>query len=430
MKSVKYMQTATLLAFAALIPAFETPTMAAVPLVKTSSSTETLRQCVEQSARAADFSGVISISRPNGNFAYAQGAMAGPGSPAMLSDAQFNIGSAGKMWTAVSIAQLVDARKLNLDDPVGQHLSGLTPQASAVTIRQLLSHSGGMGNFFAPENLEPMKRARSLSDLAPLIANAVPEFTPGSKTVYSNSGFLILGLVIERVSGQSYGDYVRDNIFARANMTNSGMLPGPVATRATGMTNMPVFDADGPPPPRNGNGPRMMGPPPGQGNGPPIGPPPRVKMGPQGAGGPPMGPPRGPLRISDEAVLMGTSAGGSFSTPSDMQKFFTALNTGRLTSTTMLEALTRQQTELLPALGSLPAVYYGLGFSAGTLNGHRWSGHGGGAPGLNVSTATFPADQTTVVVMSNRDPPAADMMMRKIQGVMFDGVACEAARSN
>jgi CubicO group peptidase (beta-lactamase class C family) len=91
----------------------------------------------------------------------------------------------------------------------------------------------------------------------------------------------------------------------------------------------------------------------------------------------------------------------------------------------MLQALTSPQVELLPARGpTMPAVHYGLGFGLGTVGSHAWSGHGGGAPGLNVATASFPADQTTLVVMSNRDPPAADMLARRLQAVLFDGAAC------
>lgn len=371
-----------------------------------------LQQCIASEAKKTGFSGVVSIAQPGGTATFAQGFMAGPGSARMFPDAQFNIGSAGKMWTAVAIAQLVDAKKIGLDDTIGRYVSGLTPEASAVTIRQLLTHSGGLGNFFTPDNLELFKRARMLAELKPLITSDKPAFTPGSKSQYSNSGFLLLGLLIEQVSGQSYGDYLQERIFKRAGMTGSSVMPASPKTRAVGMTNFPEMD-DAPAGPPPGPPPGPGAPPRGAGLGPPPG-------GPNG----PMFPPPGPLRPSVEAELMGTSAGGSFSTPSDMQRFFSALLSAKLTSAAMLKALTSSQFEVLPAKGPLPAVYYGLGFSITNHKGHAGVGHNGGMPGGNVATAAFPADQITAVVMTNRDPPAADMMLRKVQAMLFEGAGC------
>jgi D-alanyl-D-alanine carboxypeptidase len=379
----------------------------------------TLQQCVAAEAKKSNFSGVISIMRPGAMVTYANGLMAGKGSAKMTADAQFNIGSAGKMWTAVAIAQLVDAKKITLDDPIGRHVSGLTPGASAVTIRQLLTHSGGLGNFFVPENLPLLARARSLAELKPLVTSDRPAFTPGSKSQYSNSGFLLLGLIIEQVSGQSYGEYLQKNVFTPAGMTHSGTMPATANIRAVGMTNMPEDGGaeSGPPP----------GPPPGRGT-----PPPGARLGPPPPGaqpGPPPGPmmmmpPPGPLRASQEASMMGTSAGGSFSTPSDMQRFFAALLAGKLTSTAMRDALTSPQIELLPEKGPLPAINYGFGFTVADHKGHGWFGHNGGLPGGNVATAAFAKDQVTAVIMANRDPPAADMMLRRVQAMLFDGGTC------
>jgi D-alanyl-D-alanine carboxypeptidase len=378
--SNRFLQTAVIASIAAICAA-----CSAVPGPKPAANT--LEKCIDATAQKSDFSGVISIVQPNSPITYARGEMAGPGSAAMQPNAQFSIGSAGKMWTAVAIAQLVDAGKISLDDSIGRYVSGLTPEASAVTVRQLLTHSSGLGNFFSPEHIELFKRARSLSELKPLVTSDKPAFAPGSKAQYSNSGFLLLGLLIEQVSGQAYGDYLQTHIFTPAGMTRSGLMPvADTTARAVGMTNLPEKFEDG--------------------------------GGPAGAP-----PPPGPLRPAVEATLMGTSAGGSYSTPSDMQRFFAALQAGRLTSASMLKALTSPQIELLPAKGPLPAINYGYGFMVAEHSGHRWVGHGGGAPGLNVATAAFEADQVTVVVMTNRDPPAADLMLRDIQSMLFDG-AC------
>jgi D-alanyl-D-alanine carboxypeptidase len=359
-----------------------------------------LQQCVAAEAQKSGFSGVISIARPGGDVTVAHGVMAGADSPPMLPNAQFNIGSAGKMWTAVAVAQLVDRGKLSLDDPIGRYVGGLTAQASAVTIRQLLTHSAGLGNFFTPDNLALFKRAKSLAELKPLIVAEKPAFTPGARSQYSNSGFLLLGLLVEQVSGQTYGDYLRAHIFRPAGMTASSTLPESATVRATGLTNFPAMEDGPPPPPDQAEPPR------------------------RGAPGAPQFPPPGPLRPSEEALMMGSSAGGSFSTPSDMQRFFAALLGGKLTSVAMRDALTSPQIGLLPAKGNLPAVDYGLGFTISAYQGRKWVGHNGGLPGASVATAAFPADRVTAVVMSNRDPFAADAMLRKVQAMVFDPAAC------
>jgi D-alanyl-D-alanine carboxypeptidase len=383
-----------------------------------------LRTCIAEEARKADFNGVISVARPGGNVTYAQGLMGGLGSAAMLPNAQFNIGSATKMWTGVAVAQLVDAGKIRLNDPIGRYVSGLTHEASAVTIRQLLTHSGGLGNFLTPDNSDVTERARSLSDLKSLLLNEKPAFRPGSRSEYSNSGFLLLGLMIEQVSGKSYVDYLQQFVFEPAGMTGSGLFPGATDVRAIGMTNfLPPEEMERlMPPPPMGPRPKGRGGPPMRM--PPMGPPP------QGRIGPPMGPPpgqpdlnqipKGPLRPAIEATMMGTSAGGSFSTPEDMQRFFAAVLGTKLTSPAMRDALIGQQILLLPARGPLPAIYYGLGFSVASFEGRTWVGHNGGAPGVNFASMAFPNEQKTLIVMSNRDPMKADELARKIRPMLFD----------
>lgn len=367
---------------------------------------QTLRLCLASGAASPDFSGVIAISRAGEPVTYSQGQTAEPGSAAIAADQQFNLGSAGKMFTAVAIAQLVDAGKIALDDPIGRHLDGLAPATAAVPVRQLLTHSGGLGNFFTPDNLAAMQKARQLSDLKPLIADEKPAFVPGSRFEYSNSGFLLLGLLIEKLSGQSYGDYLQARIFGPAGMTSSSLIPAAAPKRAIGMTTMPEM------PPMAGPG---MPPPGGPG-------------GPGGMGPPPAGfrPPAGPLRPAAEAALIGTSAGGSYSTAADMQRFFAALLAGKLTSAASRDGLLSPQITVIPAKDGMPARSHGLGIGLGMAFGHPWVGHNGGTLGVNVETMAFPDDQTTIIVLANRDPPVAGIVTRNVQAMLFDGESCKA----
>ncbi len=366
----------------------------------------TLRACVVKLARRNNYSGVISIARPGGTITHSTGQMAGPSTADITDDTQFNLGSAGKMFTAIAVAQLIDAGKVGLDDPVGRHVAGLTPEAAAVTVRQLLTHSSGLGNFFVPENLPALERARSVSDLLPLVASDKPAFLPGSRFEYSNTGFLLLGLMVERVSGEQFGDYLAKHVFAPAGMTHSGLVGGPPAMRAVGMTNLPELEPD-----------MMMGPPPR------VAPPPGAGPGP---GGPPPGmmmPPPGPLRPSQEAALRGEPAGGSSSSAPDMQRFFAALMAGKLTSAAMRDQLVSSQIAVPPPPG-LPPRSYGFGFGIGDVRGHRWFGHNGGTPGVNSETMVFPDDQISLVLLSNRDPPSASLLLRDLLPVVMFGAAC------
>lgn len=155
-------------------------------------------------------------------------------------ETRFNIGSLGKLLTTVAILQLAQAGKLSLDDTVHQRLPELAlAGADAITIRQLLDHRSGLGDFFGPKfEAAPPSRLRELGDFIPLFVDQPLAFAPGSSERYSNAGFLVLGLIVERVSGRKYRDYVVEHICAPAKMTSTGFwaVDERVPDRATGYT--------------------------------------------------------------------------------------------------------------------------------------------------------------------------------------------------
>ncbi|MCA1694096.1 MAG: beta-lactamase family protein [Actinobacteria bacterium] len=115
---------------------------------------------------------------------------------------RFRIGSMNKMFTAVAILQLVEAGKVKLTAPVGTYLPGYPNQqvATKVTIHQLLTHTGGTGDIFGPSFDAHRKELRTLADYVSLYGKRGLEFAPGSQWAYSNCGFILLGVVIERVT--------------------------------------------------------------------------------------------------------------------------------------------------------------------------------------------------------------------------------------
>lgn len=377
-----------------------------------------LQRCVAAKAEQLDFSGVVAVTERGRPIAFlARGKLAGEGSAAITARTRFNLGSASKMFTAVAVAQLIDAGTVRLDDAIGTFVKGLTPEASAVTVRQLLTHSSGLGDFFEPQNMAAMMKARTASDILPLIAGDKPAFAPGSRFAYSNSGFALLGILIERVSGLSYGDYLARHVFAPAGMIDTGPDPMPLATLAVGMTAHQSGMA--PPGPPSGPGLVLIGPdgramtPGAGGDAPGAGNPPMLR----GPDGPALAPDRAApagtpaLHPAPGAVEgYGTPAGGLFSTAADMQRFAQALLGDRLTRAATTAALTAPQILAAPATSSRPERNYGLGFGVGTEEGRKWFGHNGGTLGANTEFAVFPDEQLTLTVLSNRDPPMASTL--------------------
>ncbi len=273
-------------------------------------------------------------------------------------DTRFRIGSMNKMFTSVSILQLAEAGKINLGDPVGKYITDYPNQeiATQVTVDQLLTHTGGTGDIFGPEFDAHRKELRTLNDYVALYGKRGPEFEPGTQWRYSNYGMLLLGVVIERVTGQSYYDYVQEHVYRPAGMTLSGSQPEdePVPGRAVGYMRS---EATGAWVPNTGTLP-----------------------------------------------YRGTSAGGGYSTVGDFYRFAYALLGHRLLSVASTDLLI---TGKVDARGGR----YAYGFEdMRDANGNGYVGHGGGAPGMNGALKIYPKSSYVIVVLSNLDPPAAQQI--------------------
>jgi D-alanyl-D-alanine carboxypeptidase len=267
---------------------------------------------------------------------------------------RFRLGSMNKMFTAVATLQLVQNGKLDLKAPLGNYLTDYKNKdvASKVTIEQLLSHTGGTGDIFGPEFDKNRLELKTLQDYVKLYGNRGPEFQPGSQWKYSNYGFLLLGVIVEKVSGQSYYDYVRDHIFKPAGMIATASEP---EDRVVVDRSVSYMRSDG----------------------------------------------TGWQPNTDTLPYRGTSAGGGYSTVEDLLKFATALQTNKLLNAQYTEMLTTGKVET-PNGGK-----YAYGFQEASVNGTRCFGHGGGAPGMNGELKICPGPGYVVAVLSNLDPPAA-----------------------
>ena len=330
------------------------PAAFALPHLSEAEIITAMRTKLDEESKADRFSGAALLAR-NGKTVFAQAyglADREKKTPNQLKT-RFRLGSMNKMFTAVATLQLVQAGKLDLKTPFGKYLTDYPNQdvASKVTIEQLLTHTGGTGDIFGPEFEKHRLELKTLQDYVTLYGKRGPDFEPGSQWRYSNYGFLLLGVLIEKVSGQSYYDYVRDHIFKPAGMTGTDSEPEDqaVSDRSVGYTKF------------GGNGLQ---------------------------------------RNTDTLPYRGTSAGGGYSTVEDLSRFATALQTNKL--------LNAQYTELLTT-GKVDTGRgkYAFGFQDEVINGTRCFGHGGGAPGMNGELKICPASGYVLVVLANLDPPAA-----------------------
>jgi len=272
-------------------------------------------------------------------------------------ETRFRLGSMNKMFTSVAIAQLVEQGKLKFTDTIAQVLPDYPNQqvASKVTVEQLLTHTSGLEDFFGPEFFEKKDSLRELKDYLPLFAGKPLQFEPGKGWRYSSAGFLVLGLMVEKLSGQNYYDYVQKNIYDPAGMKNSGSAPitQKVAHLAVGYTR---------------------------------------------AGG--------TLKPNTDTLpWRGGPAGGGDATLGDLLLFDLALRTHKLLNAELTKTIITGKVHP-PRFPE--GVKYAYGFSEKTVNGHRIVGHNGGAPGMNAQLDMHLDSGHTVAVLANCDPRVAE----------------------
>ncbi|MGB7062332.1 MAG: serine hydrolase domain-containing protein [Candidatus Zixiibacteriota bacterium] len=286
-------------------------------------------------------------------------------------DTKFNLGSMNKMFTGVAIMQLVEQGKVSLNDLVGKYLPDLPrPEiAEKVTIHHLLTHTSGMQDYWDEVYDAHWWEIKTVDQLAELIFDDSLLFEPGTDFHYSNSGPIVLGMVIEAVTGRDYYDYVREKIYKPAGMINTDCyeMDTPVPNLAIGYTKM---NHDGSPTPD--------------------------------------GSWRNNLFMH---VVKGGPAGGGFSTVEDLLRFDIALRTNKLISKESFDTLTTGKVE------RSRETKYAYLFQDKTINGHRIVGHGGGAPGINANLDMYLDSGYTVAVMANYGG-AAGKVPRKIEELL------------
>jgi CubicO group peptidase (beta-lactamase class C family) len=333
-----------------------------------------IRTSLDRLVRSSSFSGCVTVSDGSQTvFDECRGLAERNFGVAVDRQTKFHIGSMDKMFTAVAIAQLVEAGKLSWESTLAQSVPEYPDQEAArrITVWQLLHHTAGVGDFFVPEFFQHREKFVDPADYLDLIARQPKASEPGGPWNYSNAGYVLLGRIVENVSGEGYFDYVQRHIFAPAGMGNSGFDSQEDVTPklAVGYFHEGPFSTD--------------------------------------------------WKANWMTLpLKGSPAGGGYATNTDLLRFAAALRDGKLVKPATLDKMFD---------GEVPAGPggYAAGFGDRLSHGRHIRGHAGGAPGMSADLAMVWETRAAVAVTSNEgDSPTALMLAEHIA----DLFAADAAR--
>jgi CubicO group peptidase (beta-lactamase class C family) len=276
----------------------------------------------------------------------------------------YRIGSITKQFTSAEIMRLAERGKLSIDDPITKYLPDVPTHGQTITIRRLLNHTSGIHNYTA----EPAWRSTWAQQLSPrqivaFVDHDSLDFKPGDKWSYSNTNFVLLGMIIEKVTGETYANYLEHDLFKPLGLTQTSYCPS--------RPSDPTF-ADGY---SIGSGPAK------------------------------------PAEFLDMTHPHG--AGAICSTVRDLVKWQRALQGGRVVNAKSYALMTTPDT-----LNNGKPLTYGFGLATGRLGTHRQIGHSGGINGFTTASSYYPDDSVNVVVFSNADA-GPDQLGFNISRVVF-----------
>ncbi|HEV2380415.1 MAG TPA: serine hydrolase [Terriglobia bacterium] len=321
-----------------------------------------MEQVIQSFVASKKFMGAVVVARGNEKlldkgYGYADLEWNAPDSP----QTKFRLGSITKQFTAASILLLEERGKLNVHDAVKKYLPDAPPAWDKIAIFNLLTHTSGIPNFTSfPDYRSHEPFPVTPEQLVARFRDKPLDFQPGTKWSYSNSGYALLGYLIEKISDESYAQFVQQNIFKPLGMDESGYdsnsaiipdrasgyVPGPDGFTNAGYINMTV-----------------------------------------------------PF-----------SAGGLYSTTGDLLRWEQGLFGGKLLSPASLKEMTT------------PFKHdYAFGLVVHKVNGHELIDHGGGIEGFNTMLAYYPDDKLTVVVLANLNGSAPEEIAQDLATLAFGG---------
>jgi len=292
-------------------------------------------------------------------------------------DTVYQVGSISKSYTALAILQLVEQRKVKLDNSVNDYLEDYQGPGADATIRQLLTHTSGIPNYTAiPEGRKILAWVpNQREDILALFQDLPLDFAGGSNFSYSNSGYYLLGLIVEAVTGQDYYDHLAANVYEPLGLTRtySGNYEEMVPNRAQGYQITPEGFLNAPPTPN----------------------------------------------------LTPFAAGSIVASAEDIAKYRRNVFTSKAVSKKLLKLITTTDE-----FADGTAQSYALGaLIRGTLGDYEKWGHSGGISGFVSHHDYYPGADLTVVVLTNTgNPPASPPLIAREVAAVVLGVSLEEAR--
>jgi CubicO group peptidase (beta-lactamase class C family) len=335
------------------------PALAASPTCPTPDFAKQARALITPYLEAESFSGSILVAKDGAPvWRESFGAADREWDVANTADTKFRLGSITKQFTATAILQLVEQGKLSVDDPISKYYADAPPAWAKVTIKHLLTHTSGIPSytglptFFATGSKLPL----TPEGLIKLTRDLPLEFEPGTKYAYDNTGYVILGYVIEKVSGETYADYVAKHIFAPLGMKDTGYDVSGVILR-------------------------------------------HRASGYQGS--------KDGWRNADYLdMTLPYAAGSLYSTTGDLMIWDRALVDGKI-----LTPASRQ------AMFTDYGHKYGFGWKVDTVSGHELIGHGGGINGFSTGIARYPKDGVVAIVLANYNASPSNTIAENLAGL-------------
>jgi CubicO group peptidase (beta-lactamase class C family) len=274
----------------------------------------------------------------------------------------YRIGSITKQFTSAAIMRLIEQGKLSLDDTLQKFLPNFPAQGNRVTVRHLLNHTSGIKSYtsLGPRWGRVVRLDLATDSLVALFANEPFDFKPGDAWRYNNSGYFLLGMIIEKLSGKPYGQYLKDELFTPLGLTST------------------IYCDQAP----------------------------LIKHRAQGYAPRPDG-----SFINAEPLSMTQpyAAGSLCSTVTDLVKWTQALSSGKVVSPASYKMMTTPGT-----LNDGKPLTYGFGLGIGTLGNHRQVSHNGGINGFISELHHYPDDSLITVVLTNTGALAAVQLERLI----------------
>ena len=270
---------------------------------------------------------------------------------------KFRLGSITKQFTAAGILLLEERGKLKTDDPIKQYMPDAPAAWDKITFFHLLTHTSGVPSFTSfPDYRSTEAMPTTPEKLVARFRDKPLDFQPGEKWSYSNSGYVLLGYLLEKISGKTYQDFIQENFFKPLGMTDSGYDSNSaiISRRASGYTPNP----------------------------------------------------NGIVNAGYIDMTIPFSAGAIYSTTEDLLRWEQALFGGKVLSAASLKKMTTPFKE-----------DYAFGLEVRTKHGHTAISHGGGIEGFNTEMSYYPDDKLTVIVLGNLNGGAPGDIAAKLASV-------------